>query len=118
MPISKLLLCPVLGKAKRRHLNAVDCEELRQNAEGVGALTQPHTVKHRQSSYNPNHGLYPRTSYKRRKCGKYIGCKYIDFVYYSESSSLTFFSLDLCRKQFPRQTDVHYELLPYEKQPF
>lgn len=72
MPISKLLLCGVLGKAKRRHLNAADCEELRQNEEGVGALTQPHTVKHRQSSYNLHHGLYPRTPYKQQKCGNLL----------------------------------------------
>lgn len=72
MPIYKLMLCCVLGKAQRRHLNAVDCEELSKNAEGVVALTQPHTVRHRQSSYDPNNGLYPRTCYKRRKCGNLL----------------------------------------------
>ncbi|XP_042367235.1 F-box DNA helicase 1 isoform X2 [Plectropomus leopardus] len=57
----------VKGKAKRRHLNAEECDELGQSAEGTEALTQPLTVNHSQGNRNPNQGLYPKTPTKRRK---------------------------------------------------
>ncbi|XP_054480308.1 F-box DNA helicase 1 [Anoplopoma fimbria] len=58
----------VKGNAKRRHLNAGECDELGQSAKGTNVLTQPHTVNHGQGTRNPNRGLYPRTPTKRRKC--------------------------------------------------
>lgn len=61
------------GKAKRRHLNAEECDELGQSAEGSGALTQPHTVNHGQGNRDPNRGLYPKTPTKRLKCASASG---------------------------------------------
>ncbi|XP_044198576.1 F-box DNA helicase 1 isoform X1 [Thunnus albacares] len=55
------------GKAKRKHMNAEDCDELGQCAEGTYALTQPQTIHQRQGNRNPNQGLYPRTPTKRQK---------------------------------------------------
>ncbi|XP_037316557.2 F-box DNA helicase 1 [Pungitius pungitius] len=57
----------VKGKAKRRHLNAAECDDLAQKTEGTNALTQPHIVNG-QGTRNANWGLYPRTPTKRRKC--------------------------------------------------
>uniref|UniRef100_A0A673AY96 F-box DNA helicase 1 n=1 Tax=Sphaeramia orbicularis TaxID=375764 RepID=A0A673AY96_9TELE len=56
------------GKAKRRHLNAEECDELGRHPDGTGALTQPHTVNSRQRNRDPNRGLYPKTPTKRQKC--------------------------------------------------
>lgn len=66
------MLCGVLGKVKRRHLNAADCGELGRSAEGIDALTQPHAVNHRQGNRAPNWGLYPKTPTKRRKHGNLL----------------------------------------------
>ncbi|XP_075932332.1 F-box DNA helicase 1 [Anarhichas minor] len=60
------------GKAKRRHLNAGQCDDLGQSAEGTNALTQPQTVNHAQGTRNPTR-LYPRTPTKRRKCASASG---------------------------------------------
>lgn len=65
-------LCGLLGRAKRRRLNAADCEALSTNAEGVSALTLPHTVQHRQSRYNPHRGPDPRTPNKQQKYGNLL----------------------------------------------
>ncbi|KAM9327728.1 F-box DNA helicase 1 isoform 2-T2 [Pholidichthys leucotaenia] len=54
-------------KAKRRHLNAAECEELGRSANGAGVLSQPHTSNQRLGSRDPNWGLYPRTPTKRKK---------------------------------------------------
>ncbi|XP_071373973.1 F-box DNA helicase 1 [Centroberyx affinis] len=54
----------VKGKAKRRHLNAEECGELVSDA-----LTRPQTVRHRQSSRDPDQRLHPRTPTKRQKLG-------------------------------------------------
>uniref|UniRef100_UPI0037E8ED04 F-box DNA helicase 1 n=1 Tax=Semicossyphus pulcher TaxID=241346 RepID=UPI0037E8ED04 len=58
----------VKGKVKRRHLNAADCDELAQSAEGSDVLTRPNTTNKAQDNRNPSRGLYPRTPTKRRKC--------------------------------------------------
>ncbi|XP_034382510.1 F-box DNA helicase 1 [Cyclopterus lumpus] len=63
----------VKGKAKRRHLNAGECDDLGQSAEGSNTLTQPHTVNHLPVTRNPKRGLYPRTPTKRRKCASASG---------------------------------------------
>ncbi|KAF1372544.1 hypothetical protein PFLUV_G00266600 [Perca fluviatilis] len=63
----------VKGKAKRRHLNAEECDELGQSAEGTGALTQPHTVNQGHGNHDPTRRLYPRTPTKRRKCASASG---------------------------------------------
>ncbi|XP_078099220.1 F-box DNA helicase 1 [Sander vitreus] len=63
----------VKGKAKRRHLNAEECDELGQSAEGTGALTQPHTVNQGHHNRDPTRRLYPRTPTKRRKCASASG---------------------------------------------
>ncbi|XP_073336355.1 F-box DNA helicase 1 [Pagrus major] len=63
----------VKGKVKRKHLNAVECDELGQSAEGTDALTQPQTVNSGLGNRNPNRGLYPRTPTKRRKCASASG---------------------------------------------
>ncbi|CAK6959891.1 F-box DNA helicase 1 isoform X2 [Scomber scombrus] len=60
------------GKAKRRHLNAEECDELGRQAEGTCALTLPQTINQGHGSRNPN-GLYPRTPTKRRKCASASG---------------------------------------------
>ncbi|XP_072233654.1 F-box DNA helicase 1 isoform X2 [Leuresthes tenuis] len=57
----------VKGKAKRKHLNAQECDELGQSVEGTGTLTQPHTSNQGLDNRNPNWGLHPRTPTKRRK---------------------------------------------------
>lgn len=57
----------VKGRAKRRHLSAGECEELRRRAEGSDVLTQPHTSTQGLCNRIPNRGLYPRTPTKRRK---------------------------------------------------
>nr|XP_040028675.1 F-box DNA helicase 1 [Gasterosteus aculeatus aculeatus] len=62
----------VKGKAKRRHLNAGECDELARRTEGTNALTQPHTVNGR-GTRSANRGLYPRTPTKRRKCASASG---------------------------------------------
>ncbi|KAM7366923.1 hypothetical protein PAMP_014858 [Pampus punctatissimus] len=62
------------GKAKRRHLNAEECNELGRRAEGTDALTQPQTINQGQSDHNRNRGLYPKTPTKRRKCASVSGC--------------------------------------------
>ncbi|XP_041820318.1 F-box DNA helicase 1 [Chelmon rostratus] len=59
----------VKGKVKRRHLNAAECDELGQSAEGTSALTLPHTVKHGPGNRDPSRWLYPRTPTKRQKFG-------------------------------------------------
>ncbi|XP_041637121.1 F-box DNA helicase 1 [Cheilinus undulatus] len=61
------------GKAKRRHLNVAECNELGRSAEGTGALTRPNTVNQTQGNCNPNRGLYPRTPTKRWKCASNSG---------------------------------------------
>ncbi|XP_037616813.1 F-box DNA helicase 1 [Sebastes umbrosus] len=61
------------GKAKRRHLNAEECDELAQSSGGTDALTQPHAVNRGLGSCGPNRGLYPRTPTKRRKCASTSG---------------------------------------------
>ncbi|XP_030004881.1 F-box DNA helicase 1 isoform X2 [Sphaeramia orbicularis] len=63
----------VKGKAKRRHLNAEECDELGRHPDGTGALTQPHTVNSRQRNRDPNRGLYPKTPTKRQKCASASG---------------------------------------------
>ncbi|XP_034719247.1 F-box DNA helicase 1 [Etheostoma cragini] len=63
----------VKGKAKRRHLNAEECDELGQSAAGTGALTQPHTVNRGRRNCDPGRRLYPRTPTKRRKCASASG---------------------------------------------
>ncbi|XP_034529352.1 F-box DNA helicase 1 [Notolabrus celidotus] len=63
----------VKGKVKRRHLNAAECNELGQGAEGSDSLTRPNTVNQAGGSCNPNRGLYPRTPSKRRKCAAVSG---------------------------------------------
>ncbi|XP_028255941.1 F-box DNA helicase 1 [Parambassis ranga] len=55
------------GKAKRRHLNAEECVDLGQSAQGSNVLTQPHTSNQRRSNRDPNWWLYPRTPTKRGK---------------------------------------------------
>ncbi|TDG96882.1 hypothetical protein EPR50_G00233280 [Perca flavescens] len=65
----------VKGKAKRRHLNAEECDELGQSAEGTGALTQPHTVNQGHGNRDPTRRLYPRTPTKRRKCASASGSR-------------------------------------------
>ncbi|XP_030575775.1 F-box DNA helicase 1 isoform X2 [Archocentrus centrarchus] len=57
----------VKGKAKRRHLNAEECDGLGRSAQGTDVLTQPHTFNQRMRNRNPNWGLYPRTPTKRPK---------------------------------------------------
>lgn len=42
----------------------------------------------------------------------------LQFVYYSDSSTLTFFSIGLCCEKFPGQADVLCGLLPKHKQAF
>ncbi|XP_017288054.1 F-box DNA helicase 1 [Kryptolebias marmoratus] len=54
----------VKGRAKRKHLTAQDCDELRQGAD---SLTQPCTCNQGRSNHDPNRGLYPRTPRKRWK---------------------------------------------------
>ncbi|XP_028305652.1 F-box DNA helicase 1 [Gouania willdenowi] len=54
----------VKGKAKRRHLNANECEELGQSAD---VLTHPQTSNQGQSKSLPNRALHPKTPTKRRK---------------------------------------------------
>ncbi|CAN9508137.1 unnamed protein product [Ophioblennius macclurei] len=56
----------VKRKAKRRHLNAQECEELGQSAAGADSLTQPHN-NNALGSRDPNRGLYPRTPTKRHR---------------------------------------------------
>ncbi|KAM4719257.1 F-box DNA helicase 1 isoform 2-T2 [Anableps anableps] len=56
----------VKGRAKRKHLNAQDCDELGRSEDGTDALTRPHTSWGRR---NPNWGLYPRTPTKQRRKG-------------------------------------------------
>ncbi|XP_074554776.1 F-box DNA helicase 1 [Halichoeres trimaculatus] len=58
----------VKGKAKRRHLNTEECNELGRSAEGTDVLTRPNTINQTQGRHNPNERLYPRTPTKRRKC--------------------------------------------------
>lgn len=58
----------VKGRAKRRHLNTEECNDLGQSAEGTDALTQPSTINHTQGRYNTNSRLHPRTPSKRQKC--------------------------------------------------
>ncbi|XP_021175742.2 F-box DNA helicase 1 [Fundulus heteroclitus] len=54
----------VKGRAKRKHLNAQDCDELGQSEDGTDALTKPRTLRGRR---DPNWGLYPRTPTKQRR---------------------------------------------------
>ncbi|KAF7661325.1 hypothetical protein LDENG_00264360 [Lucifuga dentata] len=56
------------AKAKRRHLNAEQCDDLGRTAEGAHTLTQPQSVNHRQRRVDVNKGLHPRTPTKRQKC--------------------------------------------------
>ncbi|XP_069556232.1 F-box DNA helicase 1 isoform X1 [Brachyistius frenatus] len=63
----------VKGKAKRKHLNAEECDGLGRRAEGTDILTQPHTSNQGLSSRDPNRRLYPRTPTKRRKCAAASG---------------------------------------------
>uniref|UniRef100_A0A3Q3WVL0 DNA 3'-5' helicase n=1 Tax=Mola mola TaxID=94237 RepID=A0A3Q3WVL0_MOLML len=67
------MLCGVQAKAKRRHLNAADCDELRRSAEGIDALTHPHAVNLVQGNRYPNRGLCPNTPTKRQKCTSTLG---------------------------------------------
>ncbi|XP_010899604.2 F-box DNA helicase 1 isoform X2 [Esox lucius] len=55
------------GKAKRRHLNSVECAEMSRRLEGSKPLTQPHHVSYMHSTSDSNKGLYPRTPTKRKK---------------------------------------------------
>ncbi|XP_047431382.1 F-box DNA helicase 1 isoform X2 [Mugil cephalus] len=57
----------VKGKAKRKHLNAEECNELVRSAGVADALTQPHTSTQSLGHRDPNRGLYPRTPTKRWK---------------------------------------------------
>lgn len=66
-----LVFC-FLGKAKRRHLNAEECDALGQSAAGTSALVQPHTINKGPGKRDPNRGLYPKTPTKRRKCGNVL----------------------------------------------
>ncbi|KAK5895917.1 hypothetical protein CgunFtcFv8_009571 [Champsocephalus gunnari] len=61
------------GKAKRRHLNAEECDALGQSAAGTSALVQPHTINKGPGKRDPNRGLYPKTPTKRRKCASASG---------------------------------------------
>ncbi|XP_068442554.1 F-box DNA helicase 1 [Clinocottus analis] len=63
----------VKGKAKRRHLNAGECDDLGQSAEGTNSLAQPHTVNHRPVTRSSDRGLNPRTPTKRQKCASASG---------------------------------------------
>ncbi|XP_023142098.2 F-box DNA helicase 1 [Amphiprion ocellaris] len=57
----------VKGKAKRRHLNAEECDELGQSTRGTDVLSRPHTSNQGWGNRDPNRGLYPRTPPKRWK---------------------------------------------------
>nr|XP_020457108.1 F-box DNA helicase 1 isoform X2 [Monopterus albus] len=59
----------VKGRAKRRHLNAEECDELGRSREYTDALTQPHMFNQGLSNCNLNRGLFPRTPAKRWNCG-------------------------------------------------
>ncbi|XP_008285207.1 F-box DNA helicase 1 [Stegastes partitus] len=57
----------VKGKAKRRHLNVEECDELGHSAGATDVLTRPHTSNQGRGNRDPNRGLYPRTPTKRWK---------------------------------------------------
>ncbi|XP_026183236.1 F-box DNA helicase 1 [Mastacembelus armatus] len=59
----------VKWKAKRRHLNAQECDDLGRSREGTDTLTQPHAMNQSWGNRDPNRGLYPRTPTKRWKPG-------------------------------------------------
>lgn len=80
------------GKAKRRHLNASECDELARSSNGPAALIRPHVVGSGRGSGDPSRGLYPRTPTKRPRRGrKLMLLNYIPFMvpsgeYYSLQS--------------------------------
>ncbi|XP_040885742.1 F-box DNA helicase 1 isoform X2 [Toxotes jaculatrix] len=55
------------GKAKRRHLNTEECDELGRSTESTNALTRPHFSNQGHGSRDPNRGLYPKIPTKRWK---------------------------------------------------
>uniref|UniRef100_A0A8C9ZJ80 F-box DNA helicase 1 n=1 Tax=Sander lucioperca TaxID=283035 RepID=A0A8C9ZJ80_SANLU len=65
---NKMIHSVFFFRVKRRHLNAEECDELGQSAEGTSALTQPHTAHQVHGNRDPTRRLYPRTPTKRRKC--------------------------------------------------
>ncbi|XP_053718510.1 F-box DNA helicase 1 isoform X1 [Synchiropus splendidus] len=52
------------GPAKRKHMNLQEC---RQRALDSGALTRPQAVIQNHGAHDPNRGLYPRESAKRKR---------------------------------------------------
>ncbi|KAM9824566.1 F-box DNA helicase 1 [Neosynchiropus ocellatus] len=54
----------VKGSAKRKHMNLQEC---RQRAMDSGALTHPQAVNQSHGGHDPNRGLYPRESAKRKR---------------------------------------------------
>ncbi|XP_038142942.1 F-box DNA helicase 1 isoform X2 [Cyprinodon tularosa] len=60
----------VKGRAKRKRLNAQECEELGRSEDGADPLTRPQTS---HGSRDPNRGLYPRTPRKQRRKASIIG---------------------------------------------
>lgn len=84
------------GKAKRKHLNATECDELARNSHGPEALTRPHVVGCRLG--DPSRGLYPRTPTKRPRRGKNADVHIVygsNQVYYSLQSLLLVITADI-----------------------
>ncbi|KAK2858783.1 hypothetical protein Q5P01_003403 [Channa striata] len=63
----------VKARAKRRHLNAEECEDLGRSTAGTGPLTQPCFFSQGWGNRDPNRGLYPRTTNKRQNTGSTSG---------------------------------------------
>ncbi|XP_007570903.1 F-box DNA helicase 1 [Poecilia formosa] len=59
----------VKGRAKRKHLNAQECDELQRREDGTDALTRRNAARGRR---DPNWGLYPRTPTKQRRKGPFV----------------------------------------------
>ncbi|XP_054908665.1 F-box DNA helicase 1 [Poeciliopsis prolifica] len=59
----------VKGRAKRKHLNAQECDELGRSEDGTDALTRRNATQGRR---DPNWGLYPRTPTKQRRKGPFV----------------------------------------------
>ncbi|XP_034019333.1 F-box DNA helicase 1 [Thalassophryne amazonica] len=59
----------VKGKAKRRHLNSEECDELGRSGVASDVLAQPQSVSHTQGTSDPNQRLYPKTPTKQQKRG-------------------------------------------------
>ncbi|MEQ2159275.1 hypothetical protein GOODEAATRI_021186 [Goodea atripinnis] len=87
----------VKGRAKRKHLNAQDCDEMGQSEDGKDALTKPHQLWGRR---NPSWGLYPRTPTKQRRKGAEAGK-----IFSADARLVDIGTVSQCEKKEAREAD-------------